>query len=144
VADTNTYCSSTRLRLPPSRSPAVLQCPIVGNLKQPAFQVTARAPEAEVTEQRQKHILDDVLCLFGAQTEGGDITLQRRCASIEQGENRLLDGHRRGRRRCDGPREEPIDDGIYMRGRHARRAMQRFYMFDRADGRRDRIGGLKK
>jgi hypothetical protein len=74
---------------------AVLQRKVVSHPEQPTLQVVPRPAQTEVTEQRQKDVLKNVVGRHGAQAERSDVSTEPERTLIEQEQDLLVDGPRR-------------------------------------------------
>lgn len=64
---------------------------IVRDLKHPAAQVVLRAAPAQMTEERQKHFLDDIFGHGGFEPESPDIAHETEVIAIEERQDERLD-----------------------------------------------------
>ena len=92
----------------------MLQGQIVNHAKEPPDEARSIATEAEVTVQREKRLLHDVLRFLDPEAKRSGIAQQLWGASIEQDEGLGFGATGRTRRRACGRRQE---GGLYDRGR---------------------------
>lgn len=88
-----------------------LQGEIMGDLKQPPVQIRSVATEAEMSEQRKKRVLDNVLGFLSTESERCDVAQQLRRTAIEQREHVRLD-RIRSRRYLFNSYERSVDDRV--------------------------------
>jgi hypothetical protein len=100
-------------RLPDPRAAAVLQGQVVRDLKEPRRQVRPWPPAKQVSKQREKRLLQDILAFFQTEAERSHVSEQPVAISIEQGKDFLVDV-RQGRRAfsVQGRRKRQRNRGI--------------------------------
>ena len=67
-----------------SRPQPLLEREVVGDPEQPAPEVGSGLPELHVPEQREEHVLHNVLSVVRVDAEGADISQERRAAFVKE------------------------------------------------------------